>query len=379
MSPSIHHSYIHPSIITACIALFRWMQGTPSAAFHTNNLYKCTVFTVTSCQWVSTWMYLDSGRKPPWMEKKPPQTPLKHESLYLFEMVVLQPNVPVLQSCVRTIGQEVVKTSSSYQSKRLTFIAALSPAVLILEPVERDNLAGKTLKITDFGLAREWHQTTKMSAAGTYAWMAPEVIKLSLFSKSSDVWRWSRRLVETGAGDCYNEWRVLVINQDRFRRPLIYWTSFKFSTIYYFTHKSSKKKKVSKTNDKASENLKVFKNQIPRLFNPSFKEDILTYLDYAHNLLITEALQMIDRRLKKPKLFKPGFSEWLTKTLQGSYNMFSSHSPSQFRGLAVGAADWRGALPGDWRFGSSLWSCDEQAHPPHPLHLSRTVRSAARR
>lgn len=116
---------------------------------------------------------------------------------------------------------------------------------------------------------------------------------------------------------------------------------------YCFTHKSSKKKKVSKTNDKASENLKVFKNQIPRLFNPSFKEDILTYLDYAHNLLITEALQMIDRRLNEPKLFKPGFSEWLMKTLQGSYNMFSSHSPSQFRGLAVGAADWRGALPGD--------------------------------
>ncbi|PWA20521.1 hypothetical protein CCH79_00003883, partial [Gambusia affinis] len=60
---------------------------------------------------------------------------------------------------------------------------------LILQPVERDDLSGKTLKITDFGLAREWHQTTKMSAAGTYAWMAPEVIKHSLFSKSSDVWR----------------------------------------------------------------------------------------------------------------------------------------------------------------------------------------------
>lgn len=62
-------------------------------------------------------------------------------------------------------------------------------SVLILEPVARDDLSGKTLKITDFGLAREWHRTTKMSAAGTYAWMAPEVIKLSLFSKSSDVWR----------------------------------------------------------------------------------------------------------------------------------------------------------------------------------------------
>lgn len=67
-----------------------------------------------------------------------------------------------------------------------------SSSVLILEPVEREDLGGRTLKITDFGLAREWHQTTKMSAAGTYAWMAPEVIKVSLFSKSSDVWRYSQ-------------------------------------------------------------------------------------------------------------------------------------------------------------------------------------------
>lgn len=66
-----------------------------------------------------------------------------------------------------------------------------SSSVLILEPIEREDLGGRTLKITDFGLAREWHQTTKMSAAGTYAWMAPEVIKLSLFSKSSDVWRYN--------------------------------------------------------------------------------------------------------------------------------------------------------------------------------------------
>ncbi|XP_078287077.1 mitogen-activated protein kinase kinase kinase 10-like [Rhinoraja longicauda] len=64
-----------------------------------------------------------------------------------------------------------------------------SSNILILEGTEDDDLTNKTLKITDFGLAREWHRTTKMSAAGTYAWMAPEVIKLSLFSKSSDVWR----------------------------------------------------------------------------------------------------------------------------------------------------------------------------------------------
>ncbi|GAB5582038.1 mitogen-activated protein kinase kinase kinase 10 [Prionailurus iriomotensis] len=56
--------------------------------------------------------------------------------------------------------------------------------ILILEAIENHNLADTVLKITDFGLAREWHKTTKMSAAGTYAWMAPEVIRLSLFSKS---------------------------------------------------------------------------------------------------------------------------------------------------------------------------------------------------
>ena len=32
------------------------------------------------------------------------------------------------------------------------------------------------------------NHTTKISAAGTYAWMAPKVIKTSMFSKGSDVW-----------------------------------------------------------------------------------------------------------------------------------------------------------------------------------------------
>lgn len=68
-------------------------------------------------------------------------------------------------------------------------LTLLPPPVLILEKMEDGELGGRTLKITDFGLAREWHRTTKMSAAGTYAWMAPEVIRLSRFSKSSDVWR----------------------------------------------------------------------------------------------------------------------------------------------------------------------------------------------
>uniref|UniRef100_A0A4W5P5E6 mitogen-activated protein kinase kinase kinase n=1 Tax=Hucho hucho TaxID=62062 RepID=A0A4W5P5E6_9TELE len=83
---------------------------------------------------------------------------------------------------------------------------------LILEPIEREDLCGRTLKITDFGLAREWHQTTKMSAAGTYAWMAPEVIKLSLFSKSSDVWSFGVLLWELLTGEVpYREIDALAV------------------------------------------------------------------------------------------------------------------------------------------------------------------------
>jgi len=61
--------------------------------------------------------------------------------------------------------------------------------VLIKESISTGNFTNKTLLITDLGLAREIDQTTMMSGGGTYAWMAPEVIKNSKFSKGSDVWR----------------------------------------------------------------------------------------------------------------------------------------------------------------------------------------------
>uniref|UniRef100_A0A4X2LXD6 mitogen-activated protein kinase kinase kinase n=1 Tax=Vombatus ursinus TaxID=29139 RepID=A0A4X2LXD6_VOMUR len=81
------------------------------------------------------------------------------------------------------------------------YLTGLFVFILILQKVENGDLSNKVLKITDFGLAREWHRTTKMSAAGTYAWMAPEVIRSSMFSKGSDVWSYGVLLWELLTGE----------------------------------------------------------------------------------------------------------------------------------------------------------------------------------
>eukprot|EP00794_Sanderia_malayensis_P020095 gene20095-22065_t len=75
-----------------------------------------------------------------------------------------------------------------------------SSNILLSNVVEEGHYTGNVLKITDFGLARETDHTTKMSTAGTYPWMAPEVIRSSLFSQGSDVWSYGVVLWELLTG-----------------------------------------------------------------------------------------------------------------------------------------------------------------------------------
>ena len=70
-----------------------------------------------------------------------------------------------------------------------TDLVLFNTLVLLANVVDPADLKNNTIKITDFGLAREIEHTTHMSGAGTYPWMAPEVIRTSDFSKKSDVWR----------------------------------------------------------------------------------------------------------------------------------------------------------------------------------------------
>ena len=73
----------------------------------------------------------------------------------------------------------------------------LSSSAFSIAQVDEDGMPlqhANTLKICDFGLARRFGGTTHMTAAGTFAWMAPEVIRHSTFSRGSDVWYVRRRL-----------------------------------------------------------------------------------------------------------------------------------------------------------------------------------------
>lgn len=48
---------------------------------------------------------------------------------------------------------------------------------------------GEIVKISDFGTSRQWNEiSTKMSFAGTVAWMAPEIIRSEPYNDKVDIW-----------------------------------------------------------------------------------------------------------------------------------------------------------------------------------------------
>lgn len=59
------------------------------------------------------------------------------------------------------------------------------------------------VKISDFGTSREWNEiSTKMSFAGTVAWMAPEVIRNEPCSEKVDIWSFGVVLWEMLTCEC---------------------------------------------------------------------------------------------------------------------------------------------------------------------------------
>ena len=99
------------------------------------------------------------------------------------------------------LGQQTVLDWSTQIARGMNYLHNECPVRVVHRDLKSANILlsrckpngqvleeGNTLKICDFGLARPFVHTAEMTAGGTYAWMAPEVIQTSKFSWHSDVW-----------------------------------------------------------------------------------------------------------------------------------------------------------------------------------------------
>lgn len=84
----------------------------------------------------------------------------------------------------------------------------------------------KTVKISDFGTCREWNEiSTKMSFAGTVAWMAPEIIRNEACSEKVDIWSfgvvlWELLTCETPYKDVDSSAIIWGVGSDSLQLPI---------------------------------------------------------------------------------------------------------------------------------------------------------------
>lgn len=124
----------------------------------------------------------------------------------LFEM---------LQRHSRSLSAEILVNWAIQISRGMLYLHEEAPVplvhrdlkssnILIKDTVVNDNLGEVCLKITDFGLAREADASAALRASvwcGTYAWMAPEIIRSYCYTKASDVWSFGVVLWELLTGE----------------------------------------------------------------------------------------------------------------------------------------------------------------------------------
>ena len=145
------------------------------------------------------------------------QHSLKHENIVkLIKMSIDNPVEPclVLEFCAggsltpiiyhRAIAPRILLDWALQIARGMRYLHCSAPIPIIHKDLKSNNILiaqailpdddfqNKTMKITDFGLAKpiefENQPQTSTQGGGTFAWMAPEVIKRSLYTHASDAW-----------------------------------------------------------------------------------------------------------------------------------------------------------------------------------------------